>query len=97
VIATAMYEYTHVMRVTEERDKQKIRMSEMRFLRSERFEFLTAAKIHVLVFWILTPLVLAYGYQRVEKSCCLHLPCAMLQKPQSEFLSQVEAIKVVKQ
>jgi len=36
-----------------------------------RFVVFTAVKIHVEVFWVVTPCSFVVGYQRFGRSCCL--------------------------
>jgi hypothetical protein len=43
------------------------------FFVDTRFEVFTAVKIHVKVFWVVTPRSVAVGYQRFAGFCCLHL------------------------
>jgi hypothetical protein len=41
-------------------------------IRNGRFEPLTAVKIQVEVFWVVTLCCFVIGYQRFRGSCCLH-------------------------
>jgi hypothetical protein len=38
-----------------------------------RYEVLTAVRISMLVFWVITPCALVARYQHFGETCCLHL------------------------
>jgi len=43
-----------------------------------RFLVFTAVKIHIEVFWILTPRSVVVGYERFGGPCCIHLQVSHL-------------------